>query len=325
MPNTNQLFETIQSNIKVDRTLVVLAKKYLLQIPYRIINIPQEENDFLTQHGYSQPGTINVNDSVFDENDVDKVASYISYSIAFSEAVLELIHSNYFIVHSQHPHQQNFNIEWTTVVGGGGGSTSRWMFSHFATPIPSAVKKPLSLDPQRFILFDPDIYISELNISNAHSEVIDALKDTIDCFKKELYSPSLTMLGKVAEGAWIEVGISLASMAIRAEIDKEKNEKFIEELQGLESFAKKVEKIVTLYSSHHKDWFSELRRNSGIQIVQLQEIKVWTDVVRESRNAIHFGAVTTTENTFEKTAIILLAASKHLQTLYKFKEVADNL
>ncbi|WHX41194.1 hypothetical protein QNH36_03235 [Mesobacillus sp. AQ2] len=303
----------------------MLAKKYILEIKEREIDISIAENNFLNLHGYTKPDFINVNFSVFDEKDIYKVSNYISYSIAYSEAVLELIHSNYLIAYDEYLYHPDYTIRWTSVVGNSGGTTSSWNFTHLKTQIPRKVKKALSFRNQNFILFDPDLYITELNISNAHTEVLEALRDTIDCFRKELYSPSLTMLGKVVEGAWIEMGISLANLAIKQNIDKEKNEILIEYLTGPDGFAKKVEKIVNLYSSHHKDWFLTVRKNSGIQINHLLEIKVWTDVVREARNAIHFGAAPSTPNTFEKAAILLLAASKNLQTLYKVKLEADKL
>ena len=322
--NITDPYKMINEEVNVTRTIVILAKRYILQLDSSQIDIASELPKFLNLHGYPYPGQVNVHFSIFDEKQITKVAGYLSYSIAFSEAILELIHSNYLIATSQYSYTNGFTIPWTNVFHGNGTSSS-WNFTHYVTGVPSNVKRALSFENEKFVLFDADLYITELSINNAHTEVIEALKDTIDCFKNELYRPSLTMLGKVVEGAWIEMGISLANLAIKLGFDKEKNENLIENLQGQEGFNKKVEKIVSFYSSHHKDWFKDLRNTSGIQINHLTEIRVWTDVVRESRNAIHFGAVPTTPNTFEKASTLLLAASKNLQTLYKLKLESDNL
>ncbi|ALC87395.1 hypothetical protein AM499_17420 [Bacillus sp. FJAT-22090] len=326
MNNNDPKQQMINDQVNVTRTIVILAKKYILQLNTTHIDIANELPKFLSLHGYSDPGVVNVHDSIFDEKQITKVAGYLSYSIAFSEAILELIHSNYLIATSkqQYPYNSSgYTISWTTVIQGYGGTNSSWNFNHLITEIPSKVKRALSIKNENFVLFDADMYITELNLNNAHIEVIEALRDTIDCFKNELYRPSLTMLGKVVEGAWIETGISLANFAIKQNNDKEKNEVLIEYLQGPDGFNKKVEKIVNLYSSHHKDWFIDLRKKSGIQISHLVEIRIWTDVVREARNAIHFGAIPTTPNTFEKASTLLLAGSKNLKTLYNLKLEAD--
>lgn len=320
--NYSDPYKAINENINVTRTIVILAKRYILQLGSRHIDIANELPKFLNLYGHPNPGKVNVHHSVFDEKQLKSVAGYLSYSIAFSESILELIHSNYLIATSQYSYANGLTIPWTNVINGSGTSSS-WTFNDYAIGVPSKVKRALSFEHEKFVLFDADLYITELSINNAHTEVVEALKDTIDCFKNELYRPSLTMLGKVVEGAWIEMGISLANLAIKLDFDKEKNEKLIDYLKGQEGFNKKVEKIVSFYSSHHRDWFNDLRISSGIQINHLTEIRVWTDVVRESRNAIHFGAVPTTPNTFEKASTLLLAASKNLQTLYRLKSESD--
>ncbi|MDQ0272748.1 hypothetical protein [Cytobacillus purgationiresistens] len=62
---------------------------------------------------------------------------------------------------------------------------------------------------------------------------------------------------------------------------------------------------------------------TNIQPVHLQEIRIWTDVVREARNAIHFGAKLNTDNNYEKTGMILLASISHFKTIYYLKKMLD--
>lgn len=326
MYNTNQIFNRVIESIDIKRTHVVLAKKHLLNIEDNLIDLPNELPKFLLEQGYPHPGKVIVHDSIFNEEKIFEISSYFTYTLAFSEAIFELINSNHFIPHNTQSYAYNsgiYTIPWTTVINNGSGTTSSWNFSNLVIEIPRSVKKTSFNKNGRSILFDSEVFIDNLKLNNAHSDVLEALGDTLECFKKELYRPSLTMLGKVVEGAWIEAGISLTQFAISGGYDVEKNEKIIELLMSNDGFAKKVEKIVNLYSSHHKDWYSDLRKESGIHIHDLQEIFLWTNVVRESRNAIHFGAEVSVPNSFEKTSIILLAAPKYLRTLYKLKDYAE--
>ncbi|GGC88107.1 hypothetical protein GCM10007216_18570 [Thalassobacillus devorans] len=324
--NINQVEKEIRSHIRVTQQTVILAKKFILN-EEGTIEVNSSLERFTTSQGYPKISRVVIHNSVPIEEQIKQASGYLSRYIAYSQAILELVHSNYLFPTSQQlfPFGGNLDIPWTTVVPGAGGSSSSWRFSDFIIPVPAVLKKSMvKNNTKEFTLFDVDLFISQLNIPNAHEDVIEAINDTISCFKKELYRPSLTMLGKAVEGAWIELGISLCDYAISKGLDDEKNNQLKEKLMGQDSFVYKVDKVIKLYSSHYKDWFNELRRITSIQPAFLEEIRIWTDVIREARNAIHFGATINSENNYEKTSVLLLAAISNFKTLYYLKQTADD-
>lgn len=325
--NIHQIEKEIKDRILIDQHKVIVAKNFIMN-EGDIIDVATSLDKFTKSQGYPLITEVVVHESVSIEEQIQQVSDYISWYVAFSQGILDLIHSGYLNPISQqlYPCSGNLYIRWTTVVGNSGGMSSSWSFNEYIVFVPAKVKKSLVRGQEHgFTLFDVDLFISNLDINNAHAEVIEALSDAIACFKKELYRPSLTMLGKAAEGAWIELGLSLTDYAIAKGIDVEKNNQLKEKLMGQDSFVYKVDKVISLYSSHYKDWFNEIRLITNIQPVHLQEIRIWTDVVREARNAIHFGAKLNSENNYEKTAMILLASISHFKTLYYLKQVADDL
>lgn len=134
-----------------------------------------------------------------------------------------------------------------------------------------------------------------------------------------MYRPAVTLLGKAVEGAWTELGIALYKYAEGQINDMEK---LIEKLQNETHYMKRIQSVVRHFGSR-EDIYRPLVRESGITLHILQEISFWSDVVRDARNAIHFGVTPIIPNTYEKLAVLLMSAASHLKTIYMFKEYAD--
>jgi len=64
---------------------------------------------------------------------------------------------------------------------------------------------------------------------------------------------------------------------------------------------------------------------SGIRAGEIESIVIWSEVLRDARNAIHFGVKPVIPNTYEKVAVLLLAAADNLSKLYHIKRVAEQL
>lgn len=58
---------------------------------------------------------------------------------------------------------------------------------------------------------------------------------------------------------------------------------------------------------------------------EIESVVIWSEVLREARNAIHFGVKPVIPNTYEKVAVLLLAAAGNLAKLYHIKRVAQQL
>ena len=57
----------------------------------------------------------------------------------------------------------------------------------------------------------------------------------------------------------------------------------------------------------------------------IDSIIVWSEVLREARNAIHFGAKPTIPNSYEKVSVLLIDGAKNFSVMYKIKSIADNI
>lgn len=74
-----------------------------------------------------------------------------------------------------------------------------------------------------------------------------------------------------------------------------------------------------------QDVFREVRERSQIGVQILRDVSVWSNVVRDSRNAIHYWAEPASENSFEKTASLLMAAAPSLRTIYSIRRAAEEI
>ena len=86
---------------------------------------------------------------------------------------------------------------------------------------------------------------------------------------------------------------------------------------------KKIDDVISLYE--HQDLFQSVAQRSGVKLQELRAIAIWSDVVRDSRNTIHFGVEPSVANTYEKVAALLIGAVPNLRVLYHLKKVADEV
>ena len=89
------------------------------------------------------------------------------------------------------------------------------------------------------------------------------------------------------------------------------------------SIAKKITDVRDFYS--RRDLLGTVIRQAGVRPEELGSVIVWADVVREARNAIHFGAVPAIANTYEKVVVLFLDGAKNLSLMYTIKRAADSV
>lgn len=164
-----------------------------------------------------------------------------------------------------------------------------------------------SISTEMQILSDPDLFLHTLNILNIHHDVEEALREAVRCFRHELYLASLTMLGRAVEGSWIEMGLKLANINSAG---KSLEKILLDQFVGI---GKKINKICDFYGNTDKTF----RENVNVNINDLIFVSTWSDVVRDSRNSIHYGAISSIPNNYEKIASLLIGAVPYLRLLYK--------
>jgi len=245
-------------------------------------------------------------------------SEWISFSLAGCEAIWDLIHSGVLIQTSSDVTPFRADLEWTTVhqSGGHGGG---WQFDQFTSAYPTRFIQSRISDRNQ-ILADADLYLQKLSLPNLHNEVEAALTDAVRCFRAELFVPAVVMLGKASEGIWIELGVTLRAFVGPGDI---KAKKWAESLVGPDvGFARKLREIVSFYETR-QNAFKALAQQAEVTLEDIRTAALWSDTLRDARNAIHHRVSTSTDASYEIVATLLLAAVPHLQTIYRLYDAAQ--
>jgi len=244
----------------------------------------------------------------------------LSWSLAAKEAIWSLIHGGY-LIQMADLYDSGLSIEWTTVVPGSGGQSSGWRFEEHSIKVPRQVRRaPSSIGSNGQFLSEPDLYLHTLGIPNMHAEVASAFREAVKCFRYELFTAGLTMLGKASEGAWFELGASLLAYVPSKQQPTFKKQRAALENPMMGTY-RKIEAVFTMFN--RQDIFKPLSELTGIKPGELRTVAVWSDVVRDSRNTIHFGVSPAIPNTYEKIAALLIGAAPNVRVLYRLKDAAD--
>ena len=208
--NPEHVKQNLIGKVAVTNQMVTYAKAYFLN------NYNSDSrtliNSLLENVDARKPDSIIIHQSVDTEEMVTKAAKAISWRLAGSEAVWGLISSNCLIPGTSDLYTENSSVSWTTVVPGSGGHSASWSLDQFSLPVPCKVLiRPSSLDESEKPLSDPDLYMHELNVDGMGKDIEASLRESVLCFKNELFLGCLALLGRASEGAWIELGLSLSN------------------------------------------------------------------------------------------------------------------
>ncbi len=315
-----KIIELLKPKISVTRQNIILAK-YFIQNRFtgssKEIETTAIINEFLKYVEASMPAIMKIDSAIAE------VAKSISYNLAACEAIWELVHNNLLIPHGVKLNFANKDIPYIEMMGS--GCTSQGSFALYSSPFLVLVPEKIMFPPSRIYenekqpLSDPDLYLHEIDIPNIDTEVKESLIEAVNCFRHELYMACLTMLGRASEGAWIELGCALAKISPKNNGGK-LEEIFTDSYLGI---GKKIIEVVKLYEC--PDLQKQIQEKSGVRLSELKQTSLWSDVVRDSRNSIHYGAEPKMSNSYEKVAALLIGAVPHLKLLYKIKNSADEI
>ena len=248
-----------------------------------------------------------------------QLSEWISWWIAGCEALWGLVHSNVLLPGASNLNDFHPGIEWTTVVPGSGGRSAGWNFPEFKISYPHGLTRSHNLEVPQF-LCDCDLFLRELDLPELHNEVEEALREAVSCFRAQLYTAAVVMLGKASEGTWVETGLALLS-ALPAD-EAPKREKMGQEWNGPDvGFAKKMRDIVKLYETR-QDVFKQIGTSANVRLDELRMAMLWSDALRDARNVIHHNVDTNINPTFDMVSTLFLAALPNLKTLHRLTAVA---
>jgi len=315
--NTDEARKRLQDQVRVTPQQVMIAKGYIIN--HFNANTSIVISEFLKSIEAAAPEKLVIHLTVDTEESIKSVAQTLSWTLASCEAIWGLISSGLLFPASSDLRSLVPNVSYTTVVRGSGNSGGINL-DHLSLPVPTSILLPPSISKgERQTLTDPDLFLHSLEIPNIDKEVEESLRESVRCFKHELFLACLAMLGRASEGAWIELGLTLCAVApSTAPINIKKiREKLEDPFVGI---GKKILETAQLYQ--RADIFDNLHRTCGVKPQDLNNIIVWADAVRESRNSVHYGAEPSMPNTYEKIAVLLIGCVPHLRLLYRIRSAA---
>lgn len=294
---------------------VTLAKAFIVQNFQT--DTSQLMRSFVTAMDAQRPEHVVLHQSVDPEPLIVQAGRYLAHTAAAAEAIWSLIHSDVLMPLTGSMYETQLNVGYTSVVARGGGITSGWDFPEVAASVPTRVQLVPSQRSGAQPLSDGDLYLHELNIPDLHPDVEESLHDAVRCFRRELYLPALAMLARAIEGAWIELGLALGDHPpAHAGGRAPKFDAFIRD--PMVNLSQLIARVRDYYSE--RDLWRDVWRQSGVNEQVIRSAAIWSDAVRESRNALHYRADSALPNNYESVAVQLLAAGQHLRAIYAARQ-----
>lgn len=299
--------QEIRARVAVDAQLLLLAKVSLTE--HCTGEMQSQLDAFVASLDARHPNPVVIHPTVDVEAAIAAVAKNVSAQIALGEALWALIGAGVLVPRSGGNSSPRMAVQWTTVIPGGGGSSSGWHFDDLAIHMPSHFSLAPSRASEPTHLSDGDLYLTTLG-EDVHPLVDEAIRDAVRCLRADLYLPALAMLGKAAEGIWTLFAAALAAAA-PADPTAAKLGRDVE--SGTVYFATLLRRTADLYS--RQDLFGTIAKASGASLDEVRSAREWTEVVRDSRNVVHFTVATPVPNTYEKAAALFLGAVPNLRVL----------
>ena len=248
-------------------------------------------------------------------DDLKQVARGLSLRLAGYYAVWELIASGHLMPAGQIEKEEP-RVDWTTVTPGSGGHSGGWRFPELAYSYPVRVLRQIA-PARRSAFTDGDLYLQEMGLENLHHGIEEALREATRCFRYDLYTSTVAMLGAASEGVWIELGNALvAARSSESKVQKVKRE-LDTHSRGIGSLVRAI-----VQACEDQGQSGDILKAAGVTLQDVRIAVLWWDTVRESRNVLHWEAMPTLGNTFDKVSALMLSTACHLRTLWKVRNAA---
>lgn len=238
------------------------------------------------------------------------VSNYLLWWVSAVEALHQLFGSGVLIPTSDRNHRPNLNL----VYQDRGYSAGIDFPSLDPPPYPHTVMRTKRTD-DGLILSDPNLYVGSVIAGVENPEIYDALKESIKCFRTELFLASVVMLGKASEGSWIEFGKAIALKISSAE----GRETFRDMLNNPnQSFAAKLRKVMSQYE-RAQHLYKPTAKKLNVSLDDVRLAHQWSELVRDTRNSVHHDSDPNLVPTFENVSTLLLCGSRHLNVLHTLR------
>jgi hypothetical protein len=298
--DNTSILKFLQERISVKREDVARAKPFVLR--QTITSTLAMSERWLTEQGAVPLDVINTRADDCQRR-LEELARSISLRIGLFQAVWELIATGDVVptekcAHwvpqhgytTQHPKHANSQSGLLTL-----DSISYPYVSHIAS-LPYLEKT---------VPTDTDIFLQGINCDSLHQGIRHAIDQSLDCFRRGLYMPAIAMLAAAVEATWAECGRKIAVNLSNTKLEGIVNDPFA-------SISKKVTEIrKALEASDGK----ALLKSANRTVADIGNAEVWTTVLRDRRNALHWDKAKSFLIDHSDAANLLLAAPLHLGSL----------
>ncbi len=315
MLHPDSVKQQIIERIKVTRLHLAQVKAFVLK------NFQEETSKLLwameKKFEAQMPEKVIIHSDVPLEPQISAVANALSWRIAFSEAIWQLIGEGVLLRKDERLTSFSLHVPWTTVYQRSSGMSSGWQFDEFSTVLPARLRKSVAWEADEYrFLSDADLFLAEIGVPDLHAEVEISLKEAVRCLRHELFLPCLAMLTRAIEGIWTELGLALITFGMgKAGLSDQRAMRLREVFVSPDySLSKRMWEVLQLYKQQNT--FSSLKRLSMVTPSMLQNAYVWSDTVREARNAIHYGKAKPTPISYETVATLMLGTGQHFRAMY---------
>lgn len=294
----NEANKYLQDEVSVTREDIARGKDYLLKTTRGAMD--ELADQWLREQKLSLPRMIN-GDAPNLKDVLDSAARAISVKLALFQAAWELIASGELIC-------AGATMVWQPIadykyLGHGGGVRLNNSYTY-----PSQIERLPLVNEQNI---DTDIFLRGIDCKTLHPGILQAVVQSLACFRRGLYMPAIAMLAAAGEATWTECGMAVAKKLSNTKLDGVVKDPLV-------SIGKKVTEIRKVLE--HIDG-KALLKTGGQHIAKVTDAELWTTTLRDRRNALHWTKAKNFIADHSETGILLMAAPIHIGTLEAIRAV----
>lgn len=288
-----QAAKHVLDTFAVTREDIARAKTWILTTGG--INTSDMVDDWLRQQGIADVREVST-DAEDCKDVLTTVARSYSIRLAYYQATWELIAYGFLVSSAS-------TVHWDPPLGyrtshGRGGIPLKQL----GCPYPERIHRLPSASTQPA---DVDIFLSGIDRKALHSGILEAIEQSLTCFRRGLYMPATVMLAAAVEATWTECGAAVATHLSDPKLTGIVSDTFV-------SIAKVVSEVRK--ALEHKN-AKPLLLKAALTIHQVVDAEIWTTVLRDRRNALHWGKAKSFVADHSETGTLLMGAPQHLGTL----------
>jgi hypothetical protein len=249
---------------------------------------------WLREQGISVPRTVDTESDNCQEA-LAAIGTAYSLCLAFYQAIWELIAAGELFPAASPAHWKP-SLEYKTSHGGGGIPHT------IGCTYPEKVERPSFV---RSASTDPDIFLRGIDCTTLHAGIVEAVEQSLSCFRRGLYMPAMAMLAAAAEATWTECGEKIAAHLTDPKLDAIMKD----------PYASISKKVTETRKTFEKPSGKALLKAANRTIADVNNAELWTTALRERRNALHWGKVKSFIVDHSDAGTLLMAAPQHIGAL----------